>query len=386
MAERPRYDGGSIVNLMASIIAADGGVSPYPCLEGLDVAALRRARNIILIVVDGLGHEFLCAARAGAVMRRHLSRSMTSVFPPTTATAVTTFLTGLAPQQHGLTGWFVYFRELGSIIRVLPFTTRLGSVPLESMGVRARELFAHPALCDRLRRRAFFVSPVRIAHSEFNRAHSGDARVEPYGTLEEFFLSIDTIVKRGGEPSFVYGYWPGLDHLAHVEGIGSEAVASHLGELDAGLEGLLEGIKGTDSILILTADHGFVDIAPERILSLADHPGLSDTLLLPLCGEPRTAYCYVWPERTADFLSYVRDELGRYAVCVPSAELIEEGYFGSGVAHPRLADRVGQYTLLMRDGYAIQDTLPGEERFTPVGMHGGGSRAELLVPLIVAEA
>jgi len=50
-----------------------------------------------------------------------------------------------------------------------------------------------------------------------------------------------------------------------------------------------------------------------------------------------------------------------------------------------LLDRVGQFTLIMREGYAIQDTLPGEERFVPVGLHGGGTSAETHVPLIVAE-
>jgi len=386
MVERPRYDGDSIVNLMASIISADGGESLYPCLNDLDIEKLRSARNILLLVVDGLGYEFLCSCSAGAFMRRHLKRSITSVFPPTTATAITTFLTGLAPQQHGLTGWFVYFRELGSVVRVLPFTTRLGSIPLEAMGVRARELFGHVAVFDRLTRAAFSVSPARIAYSEFNQSHGGCAKIKPYGTLEEFFLSIEDIVKRTEEQSFVYGYWAGLDHLAHLEGIGSEAARNHLRELDAGLERLLEGIKGTDSMLILTADHGFVDIASDKILNLADHPDLSDTLSLPLCGEPRAAYCYVWPGRTADFLSYVETEFSTYADCVPSEDLVAEGYFGPGVAHPRLLERVGQYTLLMRDEYAIQDDLPSEERFTPVGLHGGGSSAELYVPLIVAEA
>ena len=40
----------------------------------------------------------------------------------------------------------------------------------------------------------------------------------------------------------------------------------------------------------------------------------------------------------------------------------------------------------MKDGYAIHEALPGEERFHPIGMHGGGSVAELRVPLVVAEA
>ena len=53
-------------------------------------------------------------------------------------------------------------------------------------------------------------------------------------------------------------------------------------------------------------------------------------------------------------------------------------------AFPRLAERVGDFTLLMRGAYSIKDWLPGEQRYTHVGVHGGLSEAELLVPLIVA--
>lgn len=384
--EPPRYEGGSIVNLMASMIVADGGESAYPILEGLELDTLRTARNVILIVIDGLGYEHLRSSDAAPVMGRYLERSMTTVFPPTTATAVTTFLTGLAPQQHGLTGWFVHFQELGSVVRVLPFTTRLGSTALESLGVRASEFLGHTPVFDCLTRATFSVSPARIAHSAFNRSHSGDAQIKPYESLEEFFSAIQTIVSAQGRKSFVYAYWSELDHLAHLEGIGSETVTRHLTELDAGFERLLEKIRGTDSLVVLTADHGFIDVAPERLLNLADHPDLSNMLSLPLCGEPRTAYCYVSPGRSADFLSYVEGELDDVAVCVPSEALIEGGYFGPGRPHPRLRDRIGHYTLLMRDGYAIRDTLPGESALPLVGLHGGGTSAELRVPLVLAEA
>jgi hypothetical protein len=384
-AHRPDYAGGGIVNLMASIVAANGGRPRYPLLDGLDAAGLSGAGCVVLIVVDGLGYEFLRRAEHGRVMRAHLRRSMTSVFPPTTAAAVTTYLTGLAPQQHGLTGWFMYFRELGSVVAVLPFTTRLGGHPLTQSGVRAATLLGHTPVFDTLHGSSVCVTPAHIADSEFNRAHCGRAEPRPYGSLAGFAAEIERAVKQRPSPGFVYAYWPELDRLAHVEGIASDAVARHLGELDAAYEELLDKLAGTGALVFLTADHGFVDIPPENIVRLADHPRLAETLLLPLCGEPRTAYCYVAAGRERDFRRYIETELADAAVCVDSAALIDAGYFGPGAAHPRLAERVGRYTLLMRDGRAILDRLPGESPRTPLGMHGGGSLAELLVPLLLAE-
>ena len=180
VVEKPSYDGGNIVNLMASIVSATGGEPQYQPVGTLDESRLAKARHIVLIVVDGLGFELLNASPAGAALRRHLSGSLTSVFPPTTAAAVTTFLTGLAPQQHGLTGWFMFMRMLGSVVTILPFTMRLGSVPLASLGVNSIDLLGHTPVFDLIGRASFSVAPAEIAHSEFNRSHSGRAEIRPY--------------------------------------------------------------------------------------------------------------------------------------------------------------------------------------------------------------
>ncbi len=386
VARRPDYDGGSIVNLMASIVAASGGAPRYAPLEGLDTRTLTAARHVVLVVVDGLGFEFLRASEAGDGLRRRLVRGITTVYPPTTAAAITSFLTGLAPQQHGLTGWFVYFKELGGVVSVLPFETRLGGMPLSSAGVSAERLFGHTPIFDTLARAGHCVSPWRIAQSDFNRAHAGGARIHSYESLAELVTTVESIVRAAAVPSYVYAYWSELDHLAHVNGIASRAVQDHLAELDAAYEELLARLEGTDTLVLLTADHGFVDVAPENVVDVDDHAPLRDALRAPLCGEPRTAYCYVSPARARDFADRVAAELGERAVCVESAALVEQGYFGPGVPHPALLDRIGDYTLLMREGFAIKDTLPGESRFLPRGMHGGGTTSELFVPLVVAEA
>jgi len=382
----PPYEGGSIVNLMASILSATGGQGRYAELQGLDTQHLASAQHIVLLVIDGLGFQFLQSCPAGDVMRRHLKRSMTSVFPPTTATAITTYLTGLAPRQHGLTGWFMYFKELDTVATVLPFTTRMGAVPLTDFGVSARTLLGHEPVFDGIDRNCFCVSPLQIAHSEFNRSHTGKAEIKPYDSLMEFFSTIEDVITQTNGKTFTYAYWSKLDHLSHVNGVNSLCVEKHLAELDAGFDELQHRVEGTDTILLVAADHGFVDISPDRIIKVSDHPELRETLRVPLCGEPRTAYCYVSPARSHAFLEYVESELADYALCVESETLIQQGYFGPGPSHPGLRDRIGNFTLLMRDGYAIQDTLPGEDPPTLVGMHGGSSSAELQVPLIIAEA
>ena len=379
----PDYHGGSIVNLMASIAQAHGAKDRlYPPLRALPPARLA-SRNTVLLVIDGLGHDNLITHCGDGVLARHMNDRITSVFPPTTATAITTFLTGTAPQQHGVTGWFTYFRELGSVLAVLPYQPRHGS---PAPTIPARRLFDHVPVFDRLEARCHVVAPTRIVHSEFNTAHHGKARPHAFASLGQMFDTIAQIARAQGGRNYIYAYWPELDRLAHEHGIASREAVAHLAKIDAAFGSFLAEVGGTGTTVIVTADHGFIDARPDQKIELDAHPQLARTLSLPLCGEGRAAYCYVHASQRAQFVDYVATHLDEYADLKDSESLIESGYFGLGPPHARLHERIGDYTLLMKDHSVIKDWLPGEPRYVHIGVHGGMSAQEMYVPLIVVEA
>jgi predicted AlkP superfamily pyrophosphatase or phosphodiesterase len=381
----PDYAGGSIVNLVSSIATALGNASClYPPLRELPPSALGTG-NVVLLVIDGLGHDYLAQAQPTSCLRQHLRAAITSVFPSTTATAITTFLTGLAPQQHGLTGWHVYFKELGTVAAVLPFRPRHGGPSLTQSGIDAATLFGHGSLFDRLTVRSFVVAPQRIVHSEFNLAHAVRALARGYGSLPQFFQRIEEALSGADERRYVYAYYPELDSLAHEHGIASTQVAAHFAELDAAFADFLGRIQGSGSTVVVTADHGFIDTGPDTMIEVDQHPALAETLVLPLCGESRAAYCYVHAHKREQFERYVLDELSEYTELFESAQLVERGYFGSGEPHPRLLERIGDYTLVMKQNYVIKDWLPNERRHAHIGVHGGVSEQEMMVPLIVVQ-
>jgi predicted AlkP superfamily pyrophosphatase or phosphodiesterase len=376
----PDYQGGSLVNLMSSIATALGGSSAYPPATALPPEALADARHLVLLVVDGLGHDFLLG-RDGA-LRQHLRGQLTSVFPSTTASAIPTFLTGQAPQQHGLTGWHMYFREIGAIAAPLPFRIRAGRHSLRLAGVTPATLFGLIPLFDRLPLPCHVVSPQQIIHSDFNVALSGKAARYGYDTLEEMFARIAGLLRSDAPRSYIHAYWPQLDSLAHEHGIGSPQVAEAFASLDAGFARLLEVARDSGSRVIVTADHGFIDT--DETIDLDDHPGLRETLLLPLCGEPRMAYAYVRAGREAQFEAYVRGKLADRVRLVRSEDIVRQGWLGPGAAHPALRDRIGDYVLIPRGRAILRDWLQGEPRHTHIGVHGGLTAAEMVVPLVVS--
>jgi hypothetical protein len=161
-------------------------------------------------------------------------------------------------------------------------------------------------------------------------------------------------------------------------------VRAHLERLDAGLARLLHDLAGSDSLVLVSADHGFIDCPPERQVQLADHPGLEACLTLPLCGEPRLAHCWLRPGTRRRFLDYVSTELAGRLQARAAADLVAEGLFGPGPVHPRLLERLGDYCLVAEGDWLIKDRLAGERPYRHLGVHGGLSAAELYVPLVCA--
>ena len=115
----PNYKNGSIVNLMATLERELGGRPRYAPLKDFNTEIFSE-KNIVLMVIDALGFEFLKKQGRGSFLEKNLKLKITSLFPSTTATGVTAFLTGVPAQQHGLTGWFLYLKELGLVSRILP--------------------------------------------------------------------------------------------------------------------------------------------------------------------------------------------------------------------------------------------------------------------------
>ena len=122
--------GGGLVNLVASLVEGRGGARRHAPLALLPPGELAPARNVVLLIVDGLGDNYLMRRGAGGELAQRRRGAITSVFPSTTASAITTSYTGCTPLEHGLTGWYTYFGEAGYVAAPLPFRTRGDMLPL----------------------------------------------------------------------------------------------------------------------------------------------------------------------------------------------------------------------------------------------------------------
>jgi hypothetical protein len=392
---KPNYDGGSLLNLMATVTSAlglpDSGYRPLSPDLGVDDAALRRSRHIVLLVVDGLGNGIVTRHGPDSTLARHRVGTLTSVFPSTTASAIPTFLTGLPPQAHGLTGWHMWFQEINQTLAVLPLTPR-GAPPaawLPAGTALPPKLFSHAPLSRFLAGRAWTVVPQDIMDSSFNRFHTAGAERVGYKGTAELFAGIEHCVAEAskvdthGLPTYIHAYYPNLDGLMHEVGTRDDRVPKLLAHLDAEFAACCGRLAGSGVTFIVTADHGFIDAPPERLIDLDQHPELAALLVRPLCGERRIAYAYVEHSKQLAFETYVKRHLGHACEILSNQDFLAEGWLGPGPTHPQLATRIGDFVLLMKDDWTIKDWMEGEKHYGQLGVHGGASEAEMLVPLVI---
>lgn len=378
----PDYDGGSILNLLASIIKAQGGRSPHPELSDLPRLNLRGFRHIIYLVIDGLGAEqlrdFLAAASRPAFFSRP-RRVLTAVWPATTAPAVTTFATGATPAEHGIIGWHMNLPDLGLVATILPAVTRTGvevAPPEFDLGAYLRI----PSHLQTTRYRRVLIAWRAIPRSRSSRAVGGWHRRLAFGSLRELEVHLLRFAYSRGR-GLAYAYWPGYDELCHEVGSKHPRARRHLLTLDRLLSRLARRLRHTDTALIVTADHGVVDTPAKHRVDLRSVPGLYGCLATLPSGDARLVHFFVRPAQQVRFLSIVRRHLGRAGVCVAGSDVLGAHLLGPGRQHPGLAGRLGDFVLVAREDYAFASSLPGMALKFNVANHGGMSAREVLVPM-----
>jgi predicted AlkP superfamily pyrophosphatase or phosphodiesterase len=363
-----------------SVIASQFNITlPYPQLTQPKIPELCNFTNMVLIVIDGLGYNYLKQNGKGTRLLQNTVGSLSTVFPATTASGISTICTGLAPQQHALTGWFMHTTELEGVIRILPYTLA-GKEDLLDLPIE--KLIDVKPLGVQLKSSSAIVGE-DIAESPYTRFMSGNAKISSYTDLKGFFNRIIEALS-DKTPHFIYAYWPSLDTINHFSGPESSDSKTHFLEINEGYEQFLETIENTNTLVIVISDHGFIDTNSSKRISMDDHLELSSYLDFPLCGEPRAAYCYVREGMVDKFTEYIDSQLGYMCDFYYSRDLVTSNWFGLFEPNKKLYERIGDYTLIPKENYYFEQKYSEKESPNYLGLHGGISNEEMLIPLIIA--
>jgi hypothetical protein len=227
------------------------------------------------------------------------------------------------------------------------------------------------------------VGPRQHAHSGMTRAVLRGGRYRPAFTLADLVAVSADALAQPPSRQFVYSYHPDLDLLGHIRGVDSDAWRLQLAEVDNAAATLAERLP-SGGLLVVTGDHGMVDLRAEDRVDVGDVPALLQGVRA-LGGEARARHVYAEPGAEADVLAAWRDLLGDRMWVVARDEAISAGWFGPTVPD-RIRPRIGEVAAAAygRVGVMQRGVDPAQGRM--VGHHGSMTAREQLVPLVTVRA
>jgi predicted AlkP superfamily pyrophosphatase or phosphodiesterase len=402
----PDYDGGGLLNVAATVLDVLGmrDETDPPPLRALEPSLREGVRQVVVVLADGLGLAQLRALCAAGDMpfvasiieraRRHDKAQLieaTTIFPSTTAAAITTLNTARTPQEHGNMAYFLWLDEFAQVTQMLrwgPGANRRGSY-FDDPRIDPREYVKVPSVHARLRQRggeSWVIEPEIFRNEAMTRMHAAEAGYAAYYLPSSMSVRLRELLERGPwghAPAYVYAYWAGIDSIAHVSGPQSADHATEAALFDKALERALASRPPGDTLVLLTADHGHAFTDPEKLIDLVGDEELRSLLRNPLAGEPRLVFLHTdQPDRVKQHLE--RRYPGAFFL-LDRDEAIAAGLFGRG--DPDIArQRVGEVLAMLGGDRAASIVRVDGQTFRHRGSHGGMSAAEMRIPILAWRA
>ena len=351
-------------------LTVDGAVEPTWELPAAD--------RVVVVLVDGLGDTLLARRASYAPYLTSLragGRALAAGYPSTTATSMGTFGTGTLAGTHGLIGYQVLDPGTDRLLNELSWEDG----PDPRVWQPRRTVFEQVAAQGV---EVVQVGPGFFQGSGLTEAALRGARFVAAGTLDARVDAAAAAV-RSAARTLVYVYWGDVDKVGHVDGCGSYAWCDELSAVDLAIRSLAARLP-SDALLLVTADHGMVDIPDGARLDLAAGSALERSLAEGVRltgGEPRAPMLYCEPGRAEAVLGRWRAELPDFDV-LSRDEAIAAGWFGpvGELALPRIGDVV----VASRGARSVHDSrVQRPELLALVGMHGSRTADEVAIPLLV---
>ena len=356
----------SIMNVTNSFLHYYGVETPYNGQKELDsVLREKQPNHIVYVLLDGLGLNVLQKhLKEDDLLRKHIVKGISSVFPPTTVAATNSVLSGLPPITTGYLGWVQYFKEYDLNLAVFlnkDFYHSERPIEIDIPG-------KHLAYQD-------FLSKIKAKNPDVKVQRFFPSFV-PNGS-ESFEEEIEKvlILNQNTDKSISYVYWVEPDLTEHKYGIYSKEVKEVVTQLNRQFTDLTNHVT-KDTLIVLIADHGLTDIEE---IPLFNYQELVQMLVRKPSLEPRAINFFVKEE----FIPIFKEEFnkhfeGKFEIH-SKEEFLASKLFGDGPKHPKIDDFVGDFIAVAIDKYMF--SIHDEKHYK--AHHAGLLEDEMIVPLII---
>lgn len=360
-------------------------------------------KNIILFLVDALG--FYQWKRYGnkfplfkQIDNKKCLYPITAIFPSTTSSALNTINTGLTPAEHGLFEWTLYLPEIDKTIYTLPFTdiavNKRDSLLEEK--VKPEILFDFPTIYQEFKKEninSFSFLNKRYAESVYSKISRKGSETLSFVNFSDLVVKLRTQVENSKGKNYFFIYWDKLDTLSHDYGPSNDSCRVELAKLSflfltEIVQKLNKEIK-KETLLIITADHGQIDINPGQTIYLNEDKLLMDSfkkdgkgeIIFPT-GSPRNVFLHIQEEKLDDIFQYLKGKLEDKADILKIERIIKLGLFGENQVKTEFRGRLGDLIILPYKNFTIWREYQNK-KFAYLGHHGGLNREEMIIPFAI---
>jgi predicted AlkP superfamily pyrophosphatase or phosphodiesterase len=360
----PDYSGANLTGIIPGCLLGTSGRRPnwFP-------QPLQDAERIVLLVIDGLGYEQLQRhAHIAPNLMSLVGGSITTIAPSTTASALTSLVTGASPAEHGIVG---YRMDMGdSIMNSLRWWSDTRDLRKVHPPASVQPIPPFVGMTIPV------VSRAELEGSAFTEAHLRGSRPCGWRAASSIVAQCASLISSGEK--FVYAYYDGVDKIAHERGFG----AYYDAEIAATdwLVGALLNTLPSGTTLAITADHGQVQV-DDNVVHLSDDIKAS---LHHQSGEGRFRWLHAKRGQESDLLQIATDSYSDIAWVASRDQVIEEAWLGPARGG-RIADqvkrRLGDVALVPFTATTFDDPLDSGP-FSLVCRHGSLTADEMFVPFL----
>lgn len=373
----PNYNN-SILNMVTSILKYYNVKTIHTSLPKLDSILEKKYKNIVMVVLDGMGENVLGQASPNGIFSRHKIDTLTSVYPCTTTAALTTYYTGEAPIETGWLAWSQYFKEYGRTINMLPYVDSYTGEPLPRDKFDAYQALKYTTTYEKIYKASPDVISYEIKPAHCDMKHDKCIHIKD---LKGLCDSIETLCKSDQE-KYVFAYYDSPDNINHKYGWNSENTKQFIMQAETLFKQLKNYLKGTDTLLVISADHGHTSINKNyNALELED---LTDCFIMPPNFEPRFLTFWIKHDKKEYFEEKFKEKFEGEFLLYSKEKFMDSNLLGYGTKHEKVDDFIGDYVAIAISDASIKlGTYLSSEKPEKLSNHCGLTKNEMEVPLIV---
>lgn len=332
----------SIANFTAALMKNYNLPTTYEPSALIEFLLIKKYKHVVLMVLDGMGRHIIdknCSN--GSILKTHQVMNLHSVFPPTTVAATTTFTTGLAPIESGWLGWNLYLNNTDLAITLFKNEVYATSAPFTNFKVE--DVIPRDYWYNHLKRAKHYTIYPSWGENGVN-------------SLSEAFDKVKEICTKE-ESNFTYMYWDEPDALMHEYGTTSQIVKVKLLEIEELVNKLSEELPN-ETIVLITADHGLIDVEP---LELVNYPDFMECLSKPFAGEGRFAQFYVKENKQEEFKELFNKYFSESFMLMSKKEFLDSKMAGINEPNKVVEYALGDFVAIGTGSYYFTQQIKEDD-------------------------